>query len=401
MAENNPTRLIVRQPSQYKQGDDFLTWAAQFFNFAEAMAIAKKDQFAALCTYLDSVSFSMVQELALAEDEKPDPAKFRQLLEKALQPVDKIPPRLALKYRAQEVNESLHDFSVALRKLAGKASIPADSREQMLVDSFCTGVRDSDTSIKLLATTFETLSLAVEKGQKFEAATKIRNFVRPNNIPTETDLEILATNPAPQSESAHVLESRGSATDWSTQADARTAQSQVNASHSVDPNPQNFATNNYNSAPFLPQNFAVQNFAPPQYARQDFVPQTLHPGQILQVAPYPNQYNSAGFRHPNSTRDYNRRPQNNHANKQCYYCNIWGHIKSQCRKKKRDDENSRPSQAGPSPRNYLPSQMHRYNNFHSGPSPRLNPHQEPFIPQQGPRPQGQTQNFLSGPSPQQ
>ena len=213
MAENNPTRLIVRQPSQYKQGDDFLTWAAQFFNFAEAMAIAKKDQFAALCTYLDSVSFSMVQELALAEDEKPDPAKFRQLLEKALQPVDKIPPRLALKYRAQEVNESLHDFSVALRKLAGKASIPADSREQMLVDSFCTGVRDSDTSIKLLATTFETLSLAVEKGQKFEAATQIRNFVRPNNIPTETDLEILATNPAPQSESAHVLESRGNATD--------------------------------------------------------------------------------------------------------------------------------------------------------------------------------------------
>lgn len=190
------TKVIARQPPEYKHSEnDFSSWFAQFQNFADAMKIDNKNRFMTLKSYLDSASFAIVQNLEIADAAKEDPALFKPLLEKALI-VDKIPPRLELRFRTQKSDESLSDFATALQKLCTKAAIPQTAREETLVDSFCTGVRNTELSIRLLETSFATLSLALDQAQKIEGASKIRNFVRPatSNSNVDDEVEVLVAS---------------------------------------------------------------------------------------------------------------------------------------------------------------------------------------------------------------
>ena len=186
-------QAFIRKPSEFKHDCDFSVWYAQFSNFAKAAKIEKANQFVALCSYLDNQSFAIVQSLEIKDTDQADPAKYKPVLEKALGLQDKIPPRLALKYRTQGQDESLSDFAMALCKLATKAGISEVSKEEVLVDSFCTGVLEQDLSVKLLESDFANLSLALSQAQKIESASQIRKFVRPSTSNT-TELEILATN---------------------------------------------------------------------------------------------------------------------------------------------------------------------------------------------------------------
>ena len=68
---------------------------------------------------------------------------------------------------------------MSLGKLAIKAAASQTSSEKTLIDTFCTGDRDTDLSLKLLESSFESLSSALQQAQKIESATNIHNFVRP------------------------------------------------------------------------------------------------------------------------------------------------------------------------------------------------------------------------------
>ena len=196
MATNNTnSKVVVKQPAVFKLNskDDFPTWYAQFKNYADSVGINADDFFKALSSFLDTPAFTVVQNLKVSEADQKDETKLKPILTAALTLKEKIPPRLALRYRAQEPEESLAEFAFALELLANKASIPDASKPEMLVDSFCTGVRDTDLSIKLLETNFASLSLALDQAQKIEGASKIRNFVRPSSSTAnpEQSLEVL------------------------------------------------------------------------------------------------------------------------------------------------------------------------------------------------------------------
>ena len=193
-------KLVVRQPPEFKlnSDNDFTTWYAQFINFAKAMSIAEKDQFIAISTYLDTAAFTTVENLKLTDEQKADPKIYKPLFEKALKSdSEKIPPRIALRYRTQKPNETLSQFALELGKLANKSDVDANSREQLLTDSFCTGVRDTDLSIKLLENAFDTLTLALDHALKIEDANKIRNYVRPVSEDLAPEVEIFAADIRP------------------------------------------------------------------------------------------------------------------------------------------------------------------------------------------------------------
>ena len=311
MADNH--KIVVKQPAVFKlnSSDEFSIWYAQFINYAEAVGIEKANTFVALKSFLDASAFSIVENLEVSDENKADPAKFKSTLEEALSRKDKIPPRLALRYRSQETDESLADFALALEKLANKAGVHKDARPQLLVDSFCTGVRDTDLSIKLLETHFDTLTLALDQAEKIESASKIRNFVRPSKAKTDADtgLEILAAEPASATTNQQ---------NFSQSTDSRHRRN-------LDPNARGFqpgfpeqAVGRYGNS----SNFGVSN-TPRQRFNQ--------PGRAGG-----NRYsNNAGF----ANRD---------ATKRCWYCNRLGHVSRNCRTRARNEAQNFPQ--GPSPR---------------------------------------------------
>ena len=314
-------KITVKQPSVFKLNstDDYPTWYAQFNNYADAVKIEAKDRFVALSSFLDTPAFTVVQNLGITEEEKPDPAKFGPILEAALKRKEKIPPRLALRYRAQESEESLAEFAFALELLANKANIPKDTRPELLVDSFCTGVRDTDLSIKLLETSFASLSLALDQAQKIEGASKIRNFVRPSNskADNEVDLEILAAETATACQNPTTSTERPASS--SDRRPVRNFGSNVNA------------TFGQNASSFQPGR---------------------HEHAIdYNSNRYGNSNNAHSFGHnyrPNNRYNHGAGPSNRNAQKRCWYCNRVGHLIRNCRTKASDEARNFPT--GPSPR---------------------------------------------------
>lgn len=191
----------AKQPPVYKlSSDDYPMWQHQFENYADALKLEDKDRFVTLKSFLDSPAFTIVQNLDISADQMADPKLYKPILEAALIRKDTIPPRMALKYRTQQDDESLYEFATALENLANRANVEKEVRPLLLVDSFCTGVRDAELSVKLLENSFASLALALDKAEGIARASKIRNFARPPTTETpqvESSLEILASNSSP------------------------------------------------------------------------------------------------------------------------------------------------------------------------------------------------------------
>jgi hypothetical protein len=321
-------KVFLRQPSEFKYGsnDEFSIWFAKFTNFADAAQIAKSNQFTALCSYLDNGAFSIVRSLEISDEDKAEPDKFKPLLEKALGTPEKIPPRLALKYRTQKPDESLSDFAIALGKLASKAEIAQASKEETLVDSFCTGVRDTDLSIKLLETNFGNLSLALEQAQKIEGASKIRNFVRPITS-HDAELEVLASSAVNRHAFQPPLDD--SENNRATQND-------------------NFRPTNVDRVNHLQGglNRNAQNFQPGRREHSQYPDSRASPNFVNRSNNYVRGNPNRDGYHSNQGRagSYsNRGPQ-----KRCWYCNRPGHLRRDCRTRAREQGQNFPT--GPSPR---------------------------------------------------
>ena len=357
-------KLVVRQPPEFKlnKDDDFTTWYAQFVNFATAMSIAEKDHFVAISTYLDTAAFTTVENLKLTAEQKADPKIYKPFLEKALKSEsEKIPPMLALRYKTQKSNETLSHFALELGKLANKSDIAANTREQLLIDSFCTGVKDTDLSIKLLEGTFTTLTLALDRALKIESANKIRNFVRPGAEDSAPDIEIMASENQPGPSEVHDLNQSHdydsvNVTTPGTSAQPGYSQQGPNVTQQRDQQvrPQQFQNYNNRSGynptaqPFQPRGYNQ----PSSYNYRPRDSSSYRPNSYTQRG---NQYNRdrAEYR-PEMQRNNASRPPAGNGNSNmsnmrvCYYCGIPGHVIRQCRRRLREEAPN--FQRGPSPR---------------------------------------------------
>ncbi len=317
------------------------------------MAIADKDHFVAISSYLNTAAFTAVENVKLTDEQKADPKSFYPLLENALKSdSDKIPPRLKLRFRTQKPGESLSQFALELGKLANKSNMEDATREHLLIDSFCTGVKDTDLSIKLLETTFGTLTLALDYALKVEGASKIRNFVKLGHDEAP-EIEILATN------------ERHGPSSKNTELPHSTPERNVDINTQNMPQHSNFGQQYHNnnpvnngSRPFAPQNF----HSPQDHYNNQFTPPVRY-GQshnnahytapVLQNYTRPPrraQYNNQTSRTSYQPGMY--RPQraeiNNNRTKTCFYCHVPGHVIRMCRLRMRDESRNFPQ--GPSPR---------------------------------------------------
>ena len=322
-------KVYVKQPSEFKlnSNDDFTTWYAQFSNFAGAANIADKDRFATLCSYLDITAFTVVQGLALTEEAIISPATFKPLLEKALRGEETIPPRLALRYRTQKHDESLGEFAMSLGKLAIKAAASQTSNEETLIDTFCTGVRDTDLSLKLLESSFESLSSALQQAQKIESATNIRKFVRAPSTPASatSNIEILGIEPKiqPRNRSISPTNRRVSFNETSIR--------QTNDRVVTPDKTDMFAQSVHPGRRAHPQSQSPNNvrFEPRRDYKYD---------NSFQYDP-----NRIGFSSEGRVGPQNRTNMNT---KRCWYCNRLGHVIRNCRTRAREQEQN--FQSGPS-----------------------------------------------------
>ena len=320
---NATGKITVKQPSVFKLNsiDDYPTWYAQFNNYADAVKIDTADRFVALRSFLDTPAFTVVENLEIADADKADPAKFGPILEGALKREDEIPPRLALRYRAQEPKESLADFAFALELLANKADIPRATRPELLVDSFCTGVRDTELSIKLLETSFNSLTVALDQAQKIEGASKIRNFVRPATTTSADDdngLEILAS----ETTSAQQTSTAGQASSNNSRPNRN-----FGGNENYDPNAPNFQ-------PGRPEHTMGNNSS---HYRNNRAGYNSRP-----------DYNRPASFGPDNRGVHGTGSSNMNSQKRCWYCNRPGHLIRNCRTRTSDQARNFP--AGPSPR---------------------------------------------------
>ena len=343
-----PTRL-VRQPPEFKGSEDeFSVWYSQFANFAKTMKIADPEYFGALVTYLDTMAFSIVENLNLSNEIKADPIQFKPFLEKALKSEsEKIPASLALRYRSQKDEETLSQFAFQLEKLANKSNLDLGqtARQQILIDSFCTSVKNANLSIKLLEQTFATLADAVDSAIKIETAQNIRNFVQTGNNNASNDVEILASsssshtemvsNPTNPSVPHNSQPANSSSREIGTQ---NFVSDNFRNYNSPGPRPQNPAQNqnSYNTNSNYTRNDYRHNNA--QNLDQGWAPAPIHTSNYRYQGPqyanyYQNQNRQSGQnvnRGPNTrSRGFNRHNTPRFM-KTCHYCNSPQHFINVC-----------------------------------------------------------------------
>ena len=189
---------MVRQPQTFRYGTDFAAWFKQFENFATAAKCDVKEQYILLLTYLDTKSFTLVQNLDVSATNQANlNLCYSQILNILTPDNDRIPARLSLKYRVQKATESISEYAFELEMLANKAFDSKNPNKQAtMVDTFCTGVSDTNLSIKLLEHDFETLSEALVYAQKVKVAQDVRHSIRNIQLGQGPDpnIEVLAGN---------------------------------------------------------------------------------------------------------------------------------------------------------------------------------------------------------------
>ena len=119
-----------------------------------------------------------------------------QKLNKVLAPDDEIPARLSLKYRTQRNDESIPGYAYELQIIADRAFTPDDpSRENVLVDTFCTGLLDIELRVKLIQKEFKTLDDAVAAARKLHCQRSIRKFMTQNQGKSDTKFLYVLDDP--------------------------------------------------------------------------------------------------------------------------------------------------------------------------------------------------------------
>ena len=175
---------IVRQPAEFKYGEDFDLFFRQFKMFAENVKCEANAQFKLLLSYLDKKSFRLVEGIEFSEEEKTainaDVVAALPKLKKALTSSDKMPAKVELKFRKQQSDESLADFGFAIQSLGYTAFGNNAGANGQVIDAFCMGVKSAALSAKLITADFGSLSDAITFAKKKESAMSVMQYVAEN-----------------------------------------------------------------------------------------------------------------------------------------------------------------------------------------------------------------------------
>ena len=346
-------QAMVRQPHEFKYGEDFDLFFRQFCTYAKNVKCEVAGQYSLLLSYLDNKSFRLVESLVFTEDEKTAyNASLNAALPKlkrVLTPCDEMPAKVRLMFRKQGATESLGDFGYAIQGLGISAFGAEGVNYGQVLDAFCLGVKSAALSAKLLAKDFDTLQAAMVFAQEHESASNIREFVvqhraGASGATRNADVSIL------QSVDEYVLSN-------SSNSDTAFVMSQGNPNY-VNRGQGAGARGSGGYNEFAGDGFGPGNgsygrgtgnkFGPanPNYGRGHDIGNDFGPSGNSNYMRGAGNYmppNGQNRPHDNSDRNgyvqggYYRRHENydsRNSDVQCFKCNGWGHYSKACTSKK-------------------------------------------------------------------
>lgn len=174
-------QAIVRQPHEFKYGEDFDLFFRQFCTYAKNVKCEAAAQYSLLLSYLDNKSFRLVEGLVFTGDERTaynaDLNAALPKLKRVLTPSEEMPAKVRLRFRKQGATESLGDFGYAIQGLGISAFGAEGVNCGQVLDAFCLGVKSAELSAKLLARDFDTLQATMGFAQEHESTANIKEFV--------------------------------------------------------------------------------------------------------------------------------------------------------------------------------------------------------------------------------
>ena len=381
------TVRAARAPCTFVYGNDFKLWFDQFLNYCDAGKAVQTSteeattsnqaqpqgetnrNFKLFLTFLCPKSFQIAQNLGISEDEQKNLKQCYNKLAKALSTdEDQIPARLSLKYRRQKPTESLSNFAYELELLGNRVYTEGESAQKQfyLVDCFCTGLIDTQLSIKLLQENFKTLNEALSAAQNANSAINIRKLIdkqedNPNTAPHFDILNVDTTT----SPNKHTLTTH------------QTPDTQNNTNiHRQGRDPDSIGTDGRRQEYRQDYRQEQQNFYNQRSANN---PQ--NPNYFPR-----NSYNQTSANNPQNPNYFSRNTYGTrNTNRTCYFCGRLNHIERFCKVKERIMQLMRVQNTGESS-----------NANTNNPQPsRTNPFNTHTVTE-SPAPNQQTQDFLQG-----
>ena len=172
----------IKGPSDFVYGDDFEMFWKRFQAFVVAAKCTNEAQYSLFLSYLDDVSFRRVQALTFTADHKTgenvDLAKAHLIIKGALSKEPDVPARITLRYKVQGLAEGVTEFGDAIR-LLGQKIFGSDQTDgnAFVIDSFCTGLRDTNLGSKMVQKEFKSLSEAIKYAVSRKELTNIKNVL--------------------------------------------------------------------------------------------------------------------------------------------------------------------------------------------------------------------------------
>ena len=162
---------------QYKQGENFLTWAARFKRFLKIGKITSDDSIIDLL--LQNVDDPTVDKLepvvqAMHPEERTNPELFIPLLEKAIYPEAEVRgwrQELSGGTISQGIDEDIDTYAAKIRSLAKKAYSNPSDRNEPCLNAFLNGLKDADVHNMIISQPGSDLDSDFEK-----AVAAARNF---------------------------------------------------------------------------------------------------------------------------------------------------------------------------------------------------------------------------------
>ena len=184
---------FIKSPAEFAFGDDIDLFLEKFHSFAEATKCEAKGRFDLFKSYLDDRSFRRVQALVFEEGHKTSDAvdmskeEVKALIRGALIKEPLVPERISLKFRVQSETEEIEDFGDEIRLLGQKVhgKDRAETNE-MVIEAFCAGVRDTALASKLLSKKFEDLTSALNFAVARRETTNIKKVLNTQRASTKT-----------------------------------------------------------------------------------------------------------------------------------------------------------------------------------------------------------------------
>lgn len=170
----------IRGPVEFHYGDDFDIFWERFEAFVVAAKCEEKAKFSLFLSYLDNVSFRRVKAIDFLDEHKDDANTYivmenvKALIETALTAEPDVPDGIALKYILQKKDETHAQFGDSVRLLGRKVHGDKADCNPQVIESFCTGLQDTELASKMVHKTFGTLSEAVKYAESRKGAKHVK-----------------------------------------------------------------------------------------------------------------------------------------------------------------------------------------------------------------------------------